>query len=77
MEITENYQRFFVLSPYGNMLIPHVSKFWKQQPARAESVHRKKNAKKKQTMANIFFDTLGELKRLAPIDSALNSGKDS
>jgi hypothetical protein len=53
-----------------------VSKFWKQQPARAESVHRKKNAKKKK-MANIFFDTLGELKRLAPIDSALNSGKDS
>ena len=28
-------------------------------------------------MANIFRTTLGELKRLAPMDSALNSGKDS
>jgi len=38
---------------------------------------RKKNAKKKQTMVNIFRNTLGESKSFAPFDSALNFGKEN
>jgi hypothetical protein len=57
-------------------LYHYSSEVIKQQPARSENIGRKKKRKKKQTMANIFRNTFGELLYIAPFDSALNFGKD-